>query len=233
MVLWRDIWRYAFVTYQNPRSADEFTYHGKNILENAVDFTSMKNAIDYCAIVEEKDRVIVVFRGTPMTNLGTWRSNFDAFPYEHEYFGKVLNGFHDAILCTGFYAAIRNFKIFLDQTNNQKKWIIAGHSRGAGLALMCSWHLWKDEGLVHTNINFAAPAIGDKAFAYEYNAALHDTTNVYMEHDPLYTNKIMAAAGLVHPGHTVICLDTPWYRGLPLMRMRDHQADWFDKRVMQ
>lgn len=229
MELWKDIWRYAFASYDTPHTADQLKYHGQPINE-VIDWYSAESKRDYGFICEEKDRIIIALRGT--CNIEGWEDNFNAFPYDHEFYGKVLNGFHDAFVDCGYYSLIRNYKNKLDAEGVSKPLIVTGHSRGAGLALMCSWHLAKELKWIGTNINFAAPAIGDKAFADEYNELIPDTTNVYIQYDPLYNSKIMRAAGLVHCGKSVVCLRSPWWHCIvPFNAMLDHKSEQFDKRV--
>ena len=115
-------------------------------------------------IAANGDRVLVAFRGTE--SFPDWLTNLQAVKDPGPW-GKVHEGFQDSFLVSALVIG----KMIGEMRGNREIWI-TGHSLGGALAVLLAATLAENSIDVTGLYTFAAPRVGDRAFARELKRSL-------------------------------------------------------------
>ncbi len=137
----------------------------------------------------------LAFRGS--ASLRDWLTNFHI---RRDRFEKTELGF--CSVHAGFYAAIKSV---IDQIQGPMSipLVIAGHSLGGALAMLCAYLLWKRGYTVAAVYTFGGPRVGDWRFAHAYNQALGDVTYRLVYKEDIVPRLPPALLGYCHAGTEV------------------------------
>lgn len=144
--------------------------------------TFQADIINACLVGTTADGVVLAFRGTlnfdfhDLSSLQDWMNDFTAQLVQPEWLpdgsqASVHRGF------LGSLDALRTLGAF-DEVNRQLQvagvnahLLITGHSKGGALAMLAALRFWSKNQTPNRVITFAAPRVGDRAFADVYNNA--------------------------------------------------------------
>lgn len=211
-----DIWKFAYIAYQEPRANTDSAFLFKSI------FTPMNNNLDYGYIAEFEDRIIIAFRGTK----GKFESWFTNFEFEKDSLpdGKNIHqGFYDG--WSAFKDTISNY---IKINGDNKKIYITGHSRGGALCSLCARHIAKNLKMPCCNLAFAPPKQGNKEYRDEFNLLPIDSTNIINGYD-IVPNVPFYDLGFRDVGKT-LHLSQPWWHKW-FHEIRDHYPENYTKAI--
>jgi hypothetical protein len=144
--------------------------------------TFMADVINACLVGTNADGVILAFRGTlpfdfhDFPSLRDWLNNFAAELVRPDW----LPDDSPARVHQGFLGSLESLRTLgaLDEVNRQLQAVgpgapllITGHSKGGALASLAALRFWAKNQMPSRVITFAAPRVGDRAFADVYNNA--------------------------------------------------------------
>mgnify|MGYP001223847878 CR=1 FL=1 len=171
MNLIADMWRYAELCSHDKQDFgdgddDPIDYISDTIAAQTPKslFLQMKNGIEYCYVVDEPSRVVIVFRGTDGAK--AWRNNFDILPLVD---GYMHQGFYDLMQYFGPEIKKCMVAIYGKELKQTKPLFITGHSLGGIMSQYCAKYLYDKVGLISTCVNFGSPVGGTKKWAEEMN----------------------------------------------------------------
>lgn len=132
---------------------------------------TIENGDVACTIGENKDGIIIAFRGTVYNSASKWLTDLMLVAKKGEGIpGKVHRGFYDNFML--IHKDIHSyFKNHLG-----KNIFITGHSNGAGIAPIAAYLLCENYNLIANQVFlFAPPNPGNPEFARAYNARFSNT----------------------------------------------------------
>ena len=139
-------------------------------------------------IVWNDEYIVLVFRGTQVTEIADIKADFNAWPDAGQSGGWVHNGFQNAL--DAIWAPILD--ILVDHTD--KKIMICGHSLGAGMATIAASRLKNDNPMLFT---FGSPRVGNKPFIDSFKDIIHYR---FVNNNDIVTAVPMAFTGYRHHG---------------------------------
>lgn len=144
--------------------------------------TFVADVINACLVGTNADGVVLAFRGTlafdfhDLPSLRDWLNNFTAELVRPDW----LPDDSPARVHQGFLSALESLRTLgaLDEVNRQfqaagpgAQLLITGHSKGGALAPLAALRFWTKNQTPSRVFTFAAPRVGDRAFADVYNNA--------------------------------------------------------------
>jgi len=189
-----------------------------------------KNDTDYCEIIKEGSKLIVVFRGTE--NKKGWKSNFRCLDRNCN---GIMDGFEDS-----FSALSNEILSYISEVSREVNEIICtGHSRGGVFAIQCisilySWRTFYDlpSDMGYSCIPFGAPRRVKKEQRNIFNRLPIWCTRVETPGDPV-ANVPLKVQGYRKEGN-ILTLKLPWYlrlTGLPFVRAIQHSPKVYMKAI--
>jgi hypothetical protein len=163
-----------------PTDPTDRYYSGAGFAQAPKTFTA--DGINACLVGTTADGVVLAFRGTlsfnfdDLPSLKDWLNNFTAELVRPEWLpddspARVHQGF------LGSLESLRTRGAF-DEANRQlqavgpgARLLITGHSKGGAMASLAALRFWAKNQTPSQVVTFAAPRVGDRAFADVYNNA--------------------------------------------------------------
>ena len=145
-----------------------------------------EDGIDACYVTETATECFLVFRGTIAPNISVTNPNAmlrSLLDWLND--GKIEQVKGDSLpglVHAGFLASLDNLWKLIDLSllatanANGKPLYVTGHSKGGGLAFLAAQRLLAQQINVAGVYTFAAPRVGDQAFALAYDANLKSQT---------------------------------------------------------
>jgi len=201
----KDLWRYAFACYREPKTAPLF-------VEDPVFFySSVVDETDFIMIVEEPKRVVFAIRGTagPQDGLTRflkgWLNNVSVFDRDGR---SLYSGMAD-----GFENTANDFAkvIHLNwQRWSGKKWFVTGHSRGGAEAICLGYFMYEQYRKNATVVTFGAPNVTNHSMTEFIALKGLRIYNVYTKYDIVYrTPPLFYKPGFHIPINTSPILPVP------------------------
>lgn len=135
--------------------------------------------VNACLVGQNADGIVIAFRGTlppelhDLPSLLDWMQDFDALAVGVQGIpGQVHDGFWRGLdtIWGGVMAVVNQYR---SGAGAALPIYITGHSKGGGLAHLAAMRLLRLENTSPTEVlSYAAPRVGDAAFADAYNAAI-------------------------------------------------------------
>lgn len=158
-------------------------------------------------LTDSTGKMIIAFRGTDqpldvLTDARIWRSRADGY--------EVHSGF--------LYGWRSVSEYVLNASKSSGRVVVTGHSLGGALAKLCALAIEKvTPGRVAAVHTFGQPRVGNRAFAYTYNAALRDRTFRWINQEDIVPRLPGVLTGYVHCGHEMFMPSIgPWRMPSPL-----------------
>ena len=165
-----------------PTDAASTYYAGAGFTATPTGFLSGNEHIDACLVGTTADGVVLAFRGTLTFDFGDraslvdWLNNFAALPVRPAW----MPANSPVRAHSGFLASVEGLvgQGALDEVNRQlqaagagTQLLITGHSKGGAAAALAALRLFTTQQTASRVVTFAAPHVGDRAFADVYTLA--------------------------------------------------------------
>jgi len=191
-----------------------------------------KNDTDYCEVIREGFKLIVVFRGTE--NKKGWKSNLN-------FLDRNKNGITDGFEYS-FNALREQILSYISDMcikNKIDEIICTGHSRGGVFAIQCisilyNWRTFYNlpSDMRYSCLTFGAPRRANKTQRNLFNRTPIWCTRVETPGDPV-CNIPLKVQGYRKEGN-ILTLKLPWYlrlTGLPFIRAIQHSPKVYMKAI--
>lgn len=176
-------------------------------------------------VIKHRDYITAAFRGTD--EVADWLDNFNAYPVEHVFGGKVHRGFQGALedIWPKMKEAIRDEQPTERNTPRLPIWI-TGHSLGGALAVLAASEMIVVDEPFFGVYTFGQPRVGDRNFARVYNVEAAFRTFRFQNNADLVTRVPARVMGYSHVGRFVYISEQGdlsedkgfWYTFLDTMR---------------
>lgn len=228
-----DMWRYAELCSHNKEDFGDDDGDNFDFIKDTIKvqsprslFLQMENSIEYCYIVDEPHRVLIVFRGTDGIN--AWRNNFNILPLVD---GYMHQGFYDLIQYFGPEIKKCLVAIYGKELKQTKPLFITGHSLGGIMSQYCAKYLFERIGLVSTCVNFGSPVGGIKRWAEEMNNISVKNIRVVNGWD-LVTELMDDSIG-GHAGELLRLHQPKWHKFFVWRKLLDHSYKNYTKALIK
>ena len=155
-------------------------YAGAGFLQTPKTFQA--DIIHACLVGTTADGVVLAFRGTltfdfdDPPSLRDWMNNLAAQLVQPDWLpdgsaARVHKGFLDSLDTLRTLGAFEEVTRQLQAAGASAPLLITGHSKGGALAILAALRFWTKNQTSSQVVTFAAPRVGDRAFADVYNNA--------------------------------------------------------------
>ncbi len=228
-----DMWRYAELCSHNKEDFGDDDGDNFDFIKDTIKvqsprslFLQMENALEYCYIVEEESRVIIVFRGTDGGK--AWLNNFNIMPLVNGYMHK---GFYDLIQYFGPEIKKCLVAIYGKELKQTKPLFITGHSLGGIMSQYCAKYLFEKLKLISTCVNFGSPVGGTKQWAIEMNKIPVKNIRVVNGYDQV--TEILDDTIGGHAGELLRLHQPKWHKFFVWRKLLDHSYKNYTKALIK
>lgn len=228
-----DMWRYAELCSHNKEDFGDDDGDNFDFIKDTIKvqsprslFLQMENSIEYCYIVDEPHRVLIVFRGTDGGK--AWLNNFNIIPLVNGYMHK---GFYDLIQYFGPEIKKCLVAIYGKELKQTKPLFITGHSLGGIMSQYCAKYLFEKLKLISTCVNFGSPVGGTKQWAIEMNKIPVKNIRVVNGYDQV--TEILDDTIGGHAGELLRLHQPKWHKLFNWRKLLDHSYKNYTKALIK